>query len=77
MDVMDFGRVVLHELRVFVDEGLALRPVGDHEFDLRLRLDVRREPRASGAHHAELAQPLAEHKSQDSKTRELATDEHR
>ena len=58
-------RKMLHELGVLMDERLALGAVGDHVLHPRLRLDICREAGPAGAHHAALAQFLAEHQSKD------------
>ena len=57
----DLGREMLHDLGVFVDQGLAFGAVGDDELHLRLRLHMSRESRAAGAHHAMRPQFLARH----------------
>ena len=63
----NFRREMLHQLGVFVNQRLAFGAVGDHEFHLRLRFDIRREAGPAGAHHAQFAQLLAEHTLEDSK----------
>ncbi len=57
----DLSREALHELEVFVDQGLALSAVGDHGFDLGFGLDVSGEACAASADHAELFQLRAQH----------------
>ena len=63
----DLRREVFHELRIFVDEGLAFGAVGDQIFDLRLRFDVCRKPGSPGPDHTALAQLPTEHKLEDSR----------
>jgi len=44
----DLRREMLHELSIFMDEGLAFRTIGQHEFNLGLRLHVSGETSTPG-----------------------------
>lgn len=50
-----------HQLGVFVNERLALGPVGDQKFDLRIRFDRCRKRRPAAPTNAAIPQLLTEH----------------